>query len=201
MTLLGERADWVDLRGRLDKLRDFGSESERFGRFPIPVLDHFIGSFDRPEDPQIIDFWSKIADRYGGGSGPTYLRGWITAFCFWDAKGSLLCGESQGDAGCNISGTVYYRVDMSKIPAGYAGVPVTVIDNESEVHTRMVAGSIAIAASSSGGMLDTSIRHRTEYRSRFNPPETHDFTPEIGPETGLDSLRPVTGWWMYEKTG
>lgn len=191
VTLLGERADWVDIRGRLDKLRHFGREPERFGRLLIPVLDHFIGSFDRPEDPRIVDFWSKIADRYSGGSGPTYLSGWITAFCFWDAEGYPLYRESPSDAGCAIAGTVYYRVDMQQIPGGYMGVPVKVDDNGREVETRMVAGSIAIAAWSSGGNLDTS----NNYKTSWSP---GGFTPVMGPQTGLDSLRPVTGWWMYE---
>lgn len=220
VTLMGERDDWVDICGRLDKLSRFGKEPEQFGRLLTPVLDHFIGSFDRPTDPQIVDFWSKIADKHSGGSGPDHLSGWITAFCFWDAEGHLLykilsrirdkpssslppsvvrVGMPSGQNGCDISGTVYHRVDMDKIPGGYVGVPVKVNDHGHEVQTRMVAGSIAIAASSSGGNLDTSTSHTAKsYITKSGERGVQVFTPVVDSETGLDSLRPVTGWWMYE---
>ncbi|KAI3331481.1 hypothetical protein HD806DRAFT_477464 [Xylariaceae sp. AK1471] len=186
VTLLGERADWVAIRQRLDKLPHFGKETEQFSRLLTPVLDFFVRTFEKADDPEVVEFWSKIAHSEGNGSGPPYLSGWVTAFCFWDGGGKSMYSDRA--TGCEINGTQYHKLDMDDIPVGYVSVPVTVDDNGHEIKTRMVAGSVGIAASSSGDKLDTSWTHA--------PVKT-----EVGDMTGLDSLQPVSGWWMYEVAG
>ena len=54
-------------------------------------------------------------------------------------------------------------------------MPVTLRDNSVETLTMMVAGSVGVKISSSGAPLHG--KH----------------------ETGLDTVQPVSGWWMYEK--
>ncbi|KAI1118023.1 hypothetical protein F5Y14DRAFT_400861 [Nemania sp. NC0429] len=182
VTLLGEKADWVAMRQRLDKLPHFGQEAQQFSHLLTPVLDLFVRSFEKADDPEVVEFWSKIAHKENNGSGPTYLSGWLTAFCFWDVDGKLLYNDRA--AGCEINGATYHKLDMADVPVGYVSVPVTVNDNGHEIKTRMVAGSVGIAASSSGEKLD-----KPQYT-----PVKH----EVGEVTGLDSLQPVSGWWMYE---
>jgi hypothetical protein len=209
VTLLGEKSDWVDIRRRLDKLSLFGKEPEQFSILLSHILDYFIRSFESVDDPKVVEFWSKIADRHSGGSGPSYLSGWITAFCFWDPEGKLLYHEPRVDfgvyddseRGCNLDGTIFHRVNTEDIPDAYVSVPVMVDDNGHKTKTRMVAGLVGIAASSSGEKLDTTNNHKYWFRAPFAEPRFKDITPVVGDVTGLDSLQPVSGWWMYELAG
>lgn len=200
VTLLGEKEDWMEIRRRIKKLSQYGEEPELFSRLLLPVLEGFIQSFVSPTDPIVTDFWSKIADKHMG-SGPSYLSGWITAFCFWDVDGkSLNAKGGRNNDGCNINGTQFHRVQTDDVPAGYVSVPVTVNDNGKEVKTKMIAGSVAIAAASSGEKLDVSSNHKqTIYRTGpYGPPDLTQVAPNISDATGLDTLQPVTGWLMYE---
>jgi hypothetical protein len=194
VTLLGEREDWVKIQGRILMLEKLGSEAVGFATLLRPVLRYFIETFDHPDSPAVKDFWSRIVHWQGGGSGPSYLSGWITAFCAWDAKGQPLFpleaislrqsqSQDQDDQVCELDGVYYNRVDTSDIPNGYAGVPVLIDDNGVEIKSRMVAGSVGILATSSGQPLDRPAWNST-----------------VDEETGLDSLQPVSGWWMFKVT-
>ena len=46
-----------------------------------PVLAQFVAAFDNPTTEENKEFWGKVCHRDRGGSGPTYLGGWVTAFC------------------------------------------------------------------------------------------------------------------------
>ncbi|KAH9905129.1 hypothetical protein F4778DRAFT_695221 [Xylariomycetidae sp. FL2044] len=210
VTILGERDDWVKIRARLAKLTQLGKEPTQFAALLTPVLDYFLRSFDEPTDPEVISFWNRIADRTGG-SGPFYMSGWITAFCFWDADGKCLYTDPHGpvdtrghgrtNPGCDLDGVLFHRVDTTDIPAGFASVPVKVDDNGVVYKTKMVAGSMGIRAWSSGELLDESKSHASLYN--FGPfssraPEPVPVETKVGSSTGLDSIQPVSGWWMYE---
>ena len=216
VTLLGERADWEGILKRLEKLRSLGSEPEQFCDLLKPVLTYFLASFDSPNAPFIIDFWQKVAHK-SGGSGPCYLSGWITAFCFWDEDGkSLYAPQGTGPSGSvtaqgfrtsrnpaySLDGTLYHRVDMRSIPSGFASVPVKVDDNGVEYDTIMVAGSVGIQVTSSGQIVDVYVRphHWARGSNGKMEPQYSVPVPQTGPP-GLDSLQPVSGWWMYEKVG
>jgi hypothetical protein len=206
VTLLGEKADWVEICRRIDKLASFGKETEQFSLLLAPILDYFIRTFDNAEDAKVVDFWTKIAHQYSNSSGPSYLSGWITAFCFWDSKGKLLFREPRSDVGdddlgqqgCNIDGTVYHRVDTSDIPEAYVSVPVTVDDNGVVFKTRMVAGLVGIKVSSSGEKLDISNRPNVWVEDEPAGSKLKEDISDEDKVTGLDSLQPAAGWWMYE---
>ncbi|PVH95902.1 hypothetical protein DM02DRAFT_136898 [Periconia macrospinosa] len=196
VTLLGERADWEDILKRLDKLPELGDEPAIFATLLKPVLRHFIASFDPEPSPEVKDFWSKIAHQ-AGDSGPYYLSGWITAFCFWDEEGKSLYHRYDTDgpqlpvslqefeprqAGCKLDNVLYHRVDTKDIPSGFASVPVVVDFAGKLYETKMVAGSFGIQAKSSGNMLND------DYRD----------PKKLNKKPGLDSIKPLSGWLMYE---
>ncbi|KAI0096544.1 hypothetical protein F4814DRAFT_435045 [Daldinia grandis] len=193
VTLLGEREDWVKIRRRLDYLPRLGKEPAQFARLLTAVLDYFVRSFDEPTSPEVLSFWSRIADRQGG-SGVEYLSGWITAFTFWKVNGECMYtlpvvpfdSYTPDTYGCNLDGTLFHIVDMSDIQDAYTSVPVTVDDNGEIHNTRLVAGSIGMAVSTSGELLESE-------SSYFKPGR-----PELSDKTGPDTLQPVSGWWMYE---
>lgn len=215
VTLLGEKEDWVQMAGKLDKITQLGDEPATFVRLLKPVLQRFIMSFDDPTSPEMVDFWSRCANKHSGGSGPTYLSGWITAFCFWDAEGRLLYQDPMNpaipedfihsNAGCELDGIQYHRIDSDDIPYGFASVPVTVNDNGITHNTKMMAGMVGIQATSTGQMLDGNYEHddRKVVTSAFGS-EFSGFVPKPhapshqSEEPGLDSIQPVSGWWMYE---
>ncbi|KAI9878698.1 MAG: hypothetical protein M1830_010791 [Pleopsidium flavum] len=197
VTLLGEKSDWQALRAKIDKLPTYGEDAAQWAELLRPVLDRFVTAFDKPDSGKNRDFWQRIAHYSGGGSGPTYLSGWITAFCFFDDKGKSLYpqndsgtggnarrgfgrvvdslrGRSNGNAGVLYLDEVrYHRVDDNDIPPGYAYVKVKLNDNGTEFKTVMVAGLVGMRVESSG-MKEGS----------------HDGEN--------DTWRPEAGWWMFE---
>ncbi|GAB1207592.1 hypothetical protein APSETT445_006316 [Aspergillus pseudonomiae] len=177
VTLLGEREDWAVLLSKLDKIPELGEEPTQFATLLRPVLEHFIASFDSPSSLSVLDFWGRSVHHQGGGSGPSYLSGWVTAFCFWNASGEpLYHKDSVGQGhGCNLDGVGYHRVDTDSIPSGFNTVPVNVNDNGHEYHTVMVAGLVGIQASTG--------------------PSAESPNKEAG---SLNTIQPVAGWWMYE---
>ena len=227
VTLLGEREDWVKLRNRLDKIDTWGEEALEFsGRLKV-VIDYFILSFDEPESDKVKEFWAKIAHHEGGGSGPTWLSGWIAAFCYWKESGKRagFAGIASQGATCvlegarpDLDGASFTPVDTAEIPEGYVSVPVKVNDNGREYATEMCAGSVGISATKSGDLIDESTEHLRlwgppifelvshtvdgEKKSKFRPktnPSTLQHT--VGKKTALDTIQPVTGWWMYILNG
>lgn len=173
VTLLGERDDWVDLLAKLEKIHTFGEEPSLFATLLKPVLALFLASFDQPDSPQTLEFWSKSV-HHDAGSGYNHLSGWITAFCFWNKEGkSLYNGE-----GLKLSETVFPRVDMQDVPPSFTSVPVKVEDNAAgrEYDTVMIAGLVGIEATSSPSPGDSSRRD-------------------------LNSIRPYSCWWMFEILG
>ncbi|KAI1734542.1 hypothetical protein F4680DRAFT_437850 [Xylaria scruposa] len=211
VTLLGDRTDWVEIRRRLEFLPRLGEEPKQFASLLSTVLDYCVRSFDEPDSPFVLSFWNKIADR-NAGSGPYYLSGWITAFCFWSADGNCLYSPPQGpvvtrsfgatNPGCNLDGVLFHRVDTKDIPEAFVSVPVTVNDFGVRYRTRMVAGLVGIEVSSSGEFLDESSGHKDPRQLPHNIWENYGWTTasirtQVRETTGLDSIRPFSGWWMY----
>ncbi|PVH74854.1 hypothetical protein DL98DRAFT_385132, partial [Cadophora sp. DSE1049] len=186
VTLLGEKEDWERLAGKAERLGTFGEEAKTWYGLLKPVLARFVKSFDEPESEETKDFWQKIAHRSGGGSGPSYLSGWITAFCFWgsDGRSFFQAGYNPGDKPemgsmrrptpvLQLDDARYHRIETDAVPPGWASVPVKLNDDGIETDCVMMAGLVGTKYSSSGQEL-----HRKT-------------------ETGLDTLSIETGWWMY----
>jgi hypothetical protein len=79
-----------------------------------------------------------------------------------------------------IDGVNYLNVDTDDIPSGYTTVPVELDDNGTKYHTVMVAGSVAYNVTSS-----------REAASMISDDSSRT----------LDTIQPVSGWWMYESKG
>ncbi|CAO3574737.1 unnamed protein product [Mortierella alpina] len=123
VTLLGERSDWEKLLLRVEKLSEYGEDTTKWRDLLRPVLAGFVQTFDDPEAQQTKDFWQTIASYSGGGSGPTYLSGWITAFLFFNRDGKSLHEEvhfemfsNEPVKGLSLDGATFHVVDTSDIP-------------------------------------------------------------------------------------
>ena len=214
VTLLGTQADWEEILQRLEKLPNLGTEPAQFYNLLKPVVTYFVASFESPVAASTRQFWKRIAHK-SGGSGPHYLSGWITAFCFWDCDGkSLYAPRGEGPSGpveiesfgarspgCDLSGTMYHRVNLEDIPAAYASVPVKLDDNGRLYDTIMVAGSVGVQVTSSGDALDEDRSHARASFSTIGPNRKHIpyvYVPATATgQSGPDTLQPVSGWWMF----
>ena len=87
VTLLGDKADWLRLLARLDRLPELGDEPAEWADMLRPILTRFVSAFDGHPD---IQFWSHVVNRDDSLCGTDDLSGWITAFCMWDCDGKRL---------------------------------------------------------------------------------------------------------------
>ena len=191
VTLQGERGDWEKMLLRLEKLPQLGKEPTQFYNLLKPVLSRFVRTFDEPENDDIVDFWAKIAHERRG-SGTHTLSGWLTAFCFWNGEGICMYNvrESSQAAALCLDGAYYHTFSMERLPKGWASVPVKLDHHGLITDTVMVAGIMGIQAKSSGEILDNS---RTDWRGTRIEAGT-----ESEPKTGLDTINPIAGWFMYK---
>ncbi|KAJ7866249.1 hypothetical protein B0H14DRAFT_2733207 [Mycena olivaceomarginata] len=199
VTLEGEKADWVDILGRLEKLKDYGIQTIAWYHLLRPVITRFVAAFDAPASGENLEFWCEVAHFKRGGSGPSYYSGWINAFNVFGTKGEWLGHGLDATADAPdapesmdaekfwatyatsgvlrdlvFDGTPYPRLDSRKVPPGYAKVDVTLDDNGELFSCAMIAGMVGTRVSSSD---DTTLS-------------------EDGRD---DTVRPVAGWWMFTK--
>ncbi|KAI0083897.1 hypothetical protein BDY19DRAFT_609389 [Irpex rosettiformis] len=185
VTLEGEKSDWEEILRRAEKLKDYGKETAAWYKLLQPVLSRFVSAFDAPQAEENIDFWQRVAHEHRQFSGPSYISGWITAFCAFSAKGKWLGLPLDEEANVvatrrqevlTLDGAQYHVVTMKYIPLGHASVDVLLNDNGEEFKTVMVAGLVATRVSDSE---DTSL---SEHGTR-------------------DSISPAPGWWIFTKRG
>jgi hypothetical protein len=175
-TLLGERKDYADILKRIEKLTEYSEEPTRFAELLRPVVRSLVACFDAPaDDAAIVDFWTRMV-HYSGGSGVSYLSGWIVAFCFWDEKGKLLPEEWWVDMvkaklakgpeerlyygvpfkHNHLGGVVYHQVDIEKVPAGYTTCPITILGEYRRLKTNLLAGSVGFRSTEAYEFLTDS---------------------------------------------
>jgi hypothetical protein len=153
VTLEGEKSDWEKLLARLEKLEEFGVETSAWAALLRPIFRKFIRAFDGEPD---TDFWGRVCHYSSGGSGPTYLSGWITAFCVWNNEGKWQGPPPAGHAahqnfeakkrrykGLSLDGIDYPIIDSKDVPTGFCEVDVKLDDNGEELDCMMVSGHVA----------------------------------------------------------
>ena len=140
VTLLGEVDDWLQVRNRASKLLEFDlskKEMSKWTNLLFPVLDNFVNTAKGNPD---ITWWNKIVHYEGGGSGPTYISGWITTFCVFDEKGIYMGDHKAINNWGDIIKSEWPIIDTNDIPRGYVNVPIVIDDNGTEYNTEMFAG-------------------------------------------------------------
>jgi len=154
VTLEGTPEDWEALRSKIDRLPSYDISGKdpvmsKWHKLLCPVLDKFMAAAKGNHD---LAFWDRICSHEGGGSGPSYVSGWITVFACFTAKGNW-----QGDVhdppfrrrslrGSNADEHAkgsWPFIDTSYLPVGAVSVPVLVDDNGTQYDTQMLAGQFA----------------------------------------------------------
>ncbi|KJA15903.1 hypothetical protein HYPSUDRAFT_148524 [Hypholoma sublateritium FD-334 SS-4] len=153
VTLEGEKSDWESLLSRIDKLKGFGLEPEAWTTLLRPILTRFVQAFDGQPD---IDFWGRVCHHHEQMSGPSYLSGWITAFCVWNKngqwqgpslkvpKGPQVVGQVK-DEKLVLDGVQYGMVNIKNVAPGFCEVDVVLDDNGEIFDCTMVSGLCATA--------------------------------------------------------
>lgn len=190
VTLLGDADDWVEIAQRCaDRLGSggFGDEAKRWYQVLKPVLDGFVETFRNPTQKEARKFWEGIVDKnVPDGSGSITYSGWITAFCYWDEKGTCLHQQpSSSPSSSQLKRGP--RLTRSDVPMGFSKVPVNLVDMGNVIPTEMIAGSVALkgvrpadaALSSSSSTVHGKVSGKSD---------------------GFDTIQPVSGWFMYRTT-
>ena len=139
VTLLGTLEDWKTIRTRADKLLEYATGQPDLARWHTiltPVLDEFVRAYQGQVDKE---FWNAICNHIPGGSGPSYISGWINAFIPFH-KGKYCLDQCPYFA--NPKDFKYGCVETGKVPTCAVEVPVKVDDNGREYKTLLYAGSI-----------------------------------------------------------
>ncbi|KAJ7302795.1 hypothetical protein DFH08DRAFT_904692 [Mycena albidolilacea] len=202
VTLEGEKKDWADILGRLEKLKEYGIETVAWYHLLRPVIARFVAAFDDPSGEANVDFWNRVVHLESMGSGPDYYSGWINAFNAFGEQGNWIGSALKKDVvmitppeslpaadfwatyidtqqayvtrDLVLDGTPYPHLDTALVPVGYTSVDVKLLDNGKPFDCAMVAGMVGMQVSSSG---DT----------------------KLSPAGADDVVRPVSGWCIYVK--
>ena len=111
----------------------------------------------------------KMPDENGELHNNAVSRGWWEDDCI---------------PGCVLEGLKYHFIETDDIPPGFASVPVVLDDNGEKHDTTMLAGSIGLEARRSGNPAD-----------EFNGQDAGQPGKQ---DSGLNTVQPVSGWFMYE---
>jgi len=155
VTLEGTVGDWANLSQRLEKLKEY--ELEEWYSLLKPILEEFINAKKGSPD---VSFWNRICSHHGGGSGPSYISGWIVAFCVFDKYGNWQ-GQTKAPGQTRykvrtMMGSVesdWPIIDTNNIPPGIIEVDVKIDDNGVPYYSSMFAGHLAINLSDDGKTL------------------------------------------------
>ena len=128
VTLLGTVDDWILLLNKTKQLSNYNFQSVDI---LIPILEQFITVFNDPN----IEFWSHICDYRSFGSGPSYISGWITAFCAYDEKGIWQYVNNNTEID-----TKWAVIDTNDIPPGSSSVTMKIDDNGDIYDSEIVTG-------------------------------------------------------------
>ncbi len=172
VTLMGTLKDWLMLRAKVDHLGSLGQEQLGWWRdVLLPIVDKFIESY---KNPTAVDhaFWQSCANYIGGGSGPSYISGWVLAFSPFK-KGEWRIDHPQDIA---ITGK-YGQIETTDFKtSATVQVPVKVLDNGREYDSYFYAGGIVNRYDSATNTLRPSF----DFAMFEMPPGT------IGKEDNID---------------
>ncbi|KAK2013595.1 hypothetical protein LZ32DRAFT_604380 [Colletotrichum eremochloae] len=174
VTLLGESSDWADLAKRVARLAEFdadtldaeGSSISEWSRCLDVVLDWMVASFDRPDDDDVRDFWTRACHSASDGmsGGVVHMSGWLTAFCWWQADGTRQKAYSDQELAdpwlekdwqrLELSGVRFPVIDQEEVPTGLARVPITFYPEEVPVEGCKKELLMLLAGSSGTKLLD-----------------------------------------------
>jgi hypothetical protein len=216
ITLLGTREDWANLRAKLDRLPDFGSEPAKFATRLRPILNRFVLSFDAPRSEEVTSFWNRIVKgdpSSGSGMPPYKVSGWLMGFFYWDSKGKPKFDNHYARPPCEmeLDGQCYLSVHVPDIPIGCARAPIKLLnhaehpENGGEYSAIVVAGAL-------GKKITAGVPEHLGNLLANDTIDGHDNSSNrvVDQESGLNlstlqsvplakqgTLQPISGWFLF----
>ena len=169
ITLLGSVDDWKLLRGKVDRLLEFDTKDglmKKWLELLTVVLDEFV---ETKRGVDNMEFWDRICHYEGGGSGPTYLSGWITTFAVFDKDGKWQGDTREVQHFGEIIKTDWPAIDTQDVPSGATAVPVLIDDNGTEYEGHMIAGHLAYDG------IDTTVQPRADWCIAVGNPKSSNY--------------------------
>ena len=157
ITLLGTVDDWKLLRSKVDRLLEFDTKDglmKKWLELLTVVLDEFVKTKCGVDN---MEFWDRICHYEGGGSGPTYLSGWITTFAAFDKVGKWQGDRREVEHFGEVIKTDWPLIDTEDVPSGATAVPVLIDDNGTKYEGHMIAGHFAYDGN------DTTVQPRADW--------------------------------------
>lgn len=142
--LLGTEEDWLKLAERIKRIPEFDAGDGRLKEWAEmlgPVIDEIVATKLGKAN---MDWWQRIANYEGGGSGPTYISGWITVFAVFSYSGEWQGHQREIDDWGKKVTSDWPIIDTHDVPNGVLVVPVKIDDNGAALYSGLlVAGQVA----------------------------------------------------------
>jgi len=146
VTMMGTTEDWIEVKNRANELLKYDNKAKHMSiwhKLLDPILDNFIKS--RKGNPD-VEWWNKICSHHSGGSGPSYMSGWLTSFCVFSESGRWLATNfsifTENQSTTTTTTSPWPVVETTDIPSGYVFVPLK-IDDDGMIHDSiMVSGHL-----------------------------------------------------------
>ena len=142
--------DWTLLRTKIERLAEFDDEDEPIVAEWLVLLrvicDNLVESAKNGSHNNLW-FWDTIVSHHGGGSGPSYVSGWVSSFSFFNKDGNR-CGikpSRRGNAYSSKSsqdGVVWPMIDTDDINPNVVSCPVLIDDNGVQFESRLFVGQV-----------------------------------------------------------
>jgi len=160
--LLGTVEDWHKLAARIERIAEFDAGDGHLTKWAAmlePVIAEMVATKEGKGD---VEWWQRIAHHVGGGSGPTFLSGWITVFAVFDHRGNW-----QGDThemkfwmDPEPVRSEWPIVDTDGVPNAVLVVPMKIDDNGVALYNAVLtAGQVASSVVDDG----TKLAPRTDW--------------------------------------
>mmetsp|Transcript_11072 Transcript_11072/g.20128 ORF Transcript_11072/g.20128 Transcript_11072/m.20128 type:complete len:419 (+) Transcript_11072:42-1298(+) len=166
VTLLGTVEDWQQLRAKIDRLPEFDLQDKlmtKWHKLLSPVLDELVRSSEGHPD---VIFWDRIVNHIGGGSGPSFLSGWVSVFAVFSDQGKWMGDLRRGNT--------WPQIDFEYLPVSAVAVPLLVQDHGAQYDTYMLAGQVAQQVLESGVGLSPRSDWCIAYEGKPKPnPESY----------------------------
>jgi hypothetical protein len=149
VTLYGSLFDWERLITLTKRLLKFDNEEKLIGQwlnFLVPVLENFLLTAQGETSDELKSWWNRICHVKSGGSGPSYLAGWITSFCFFDYRdGKLIVNSHTKNARVHSEWPI---IDTDYVPSSYLDAPITFDIMGDVFKAKIIAGIMGSKAHS-----------------------------------------------------
>ncbi|KAN0030152.1 hypothetical protein ACTA71_009913 [Dictyostelium dimigraforme] len=152
VTLFGSVDDWLNLKERIERLKEFDLEKEGTNQIMgewvsmlHPIIDEFISTASGKPN---IKWWSRIADERAISGGPI-ITGWITVFSIFNKKSVCIFDNQEywsngREKRIQNQNTTWLKIGYHMALNGYLSSPVLLVEGPNQYNSTLFGGHMAI---------------------------------------------------------